>query len=70
MNIPFTLSALRQAGLTQTQIGTALGRSQTSVSDMETGKVKAENVSYPVVENLKRLARRHRVPTEPPQQST
>jgi transcriptional regulator with XRE-family HTH domain len=62
MDIPFVIKALRQAGLTQTQIGKALDLSQTSVSDMEAGKAGTKRPSFAVITGLTRLAKKHRVP--------
>lgn len=67
MNIPFTLKRLREAGLTQTQIGAAIGLKQTSISDMEAGKAGVKRPSYRVISGLERLAKEHNVPTSPPQ---
>lgn len=69
LNIPFTLKGLRQAGLTQTQIGRELELSQTSVSDMEAGKAGVKRPSYKVISGLERLAREHNVPTAPDTES-
>lgn len=66
MDISFTIKSLRQAGLTQTQIGDAIGLKQTSISDMESGKAGTKRPSYQVISGLERLAAEHRVPTEPP----
>jgi transcriptional regulator with XRE-family HTH domain len=66
INIPFTVKGLRQAGLTQTQIGRELGLSQTSVSDMEAGKAGIKRPSYQVISGLERLAKEHNVATAPP----
>ncbi|UOD28756.1 helix-turn-helix domain-containing protein [Massilia violaceinigra] len=66
MNIPYTISSLRQKGLTQTQIGGAIGRTQTSVSDMEAGKAGVKRPTESVVRGLKKLAAKHGVRTEPP----
>jgi transcriptional regulator with XRE-family HTH domain len=64
MNIPFTISGLRKAGLTQTQIGAAIGLGQTSISDMEAGKAGVKRPTYAVVNGLTELAKQHNVPTE------
>jgi transcriptional regulator with XRE-family HTH domain len=69
MDIPFTIKRLRQAGLTQTQIGDAIGLRQTSISDMEAGKAGVKRPSYHVIRGLERLASKHRIPTEPPKDS-
>ncbi|NYE62206.1 transcriptional regulator with XRE-family HTH domain [Duganella sp. 1224] len=66
MNIPFTISGLRKAGLTQTQIGDAIGLRQSSVSDMETGRAGIRNPSARVVLGLIDLANKHGVPVDPP----
>lgn len=65
MNISFTIKSLREAGLTQTQIGKAMGLSQTSVSDMEKGKAGTKRPSYQVISGLERLAKKHKIRTEP-----
>jgi transcriptional regulator with XRE-family HTH domain len=65
MNIPFTLKSLREAGLTQTQIGKEIKLSQTSVSDMEAGKAGIKRPSYQVICGLARLAKKYKVQTEP-----
>ncbi|CUI03903.1 hypothetical protein BN2497_2583 [Janthinobacterium sp. CG23_2] len=66
MNIPYTISGLRRIGLTQTQIGGAIGRKQTSVSDMEAGKAGVIRPTESVVRGLEKLAAKHGVPTAPP----
>lgn len=63
MDIPFTISGLRKAGLTQTQIGAEIGLKQTSISDMEAGKAGIKRPSHTVVSGLQRLATLHGVPT-------
>ena len=65
MDIPHTISGLRKAGLTQAQIGSAVGLKQTSISDMEAGKAGIKRPTYAVVSGLQQLAARHGVPTEP-----
>lgn len=65
MDIPFTISGLRKAGLTQTQIGNEVGLKQTSISDMEAGKAGVKRPTYAVVSGLQRLAEVHGVPTDP-----
>lgn len=65
MDIPYTISGLRKAGLTQARIGSAVGLKQTSISDMEAGKAGIKRPSYAVVSGLQQLAKRHGVPTEP-----
>jgi predicted XRE-type DNA-binding protein len=66
MDISFTIKSLQQAGLTQTQIGDAIGLKQTSISDMASGKAGTKRPSYQVISGLERLATAHGVPTEPP----
>jgi transcriptional regulator with XRE-family HTH domain len=63
MDISFTIKGLRKAGLTQTQIGDAIGLKQTSISDMESGKAGVKRPSYRVISGLERLAREHGVDT-------
>lgn len=70
MDIPFTIKSLREAGLTQTQIGNAIGLKQTSISDMEAGKAGIKRPSYQVISGLERLAKEHNVATIPPQLQT
>jgi hypothetical protein len=65
MDIPFTISALLKAGLTQTQIGDAVGLKQSSISEMKAGKAGLKRPSYDVVNGLQRLAELHEVPTRP-----
>jgi len=64
MDIPHTISGLRKAGLTQAQIGSAVGLKQTSISDMEAGKAGIKRPSYAVVSGLQQLARDYGVTTE------
>jgi transcriptional regulator with XRE-family HTH domain len=66
MDISFTIKSLREAGLTQTQIGQAIGLKQTSISDMESGKAGTKRPSYQVISGLQRLAAEHNVATAPP----
>jgi transcriptional regulator with XRE-family HTH domain len=66
MDISFTISGLRKAGLTQAQIGGEIGLKQTSISDMEAGKAGIKRPSHRTVSGLERLARLHGVATEPP----
>jgi len=66
MDIPHTISGLRKAGLTQAQIGSAVGLKQTSISDMEAGKAGVKRPSYAVVSGLQKLAFDHGVATERP----
>lgn len=66
MNIPYTLSELQRAGLTQTQIGAELGLSQSTISDMAAGKAGTKRPSYQAVSGLERLAALHNVATSPP----
>jgi len=70
MDIPHTISSLRKAGLTQTQIGSAVGLGQTSISDMEAGKAGIKRPSYAVVSGLQQLAKIHGVATEPALESS
>jgi transcriptional regulator with XRE-family HTH domain len=68
MDIPYTIKGLRQAGLTQAQIGSAVGLKQTSISDMEAGKAGIKRPSYTVVSKLAALAKRHGVRTIAPKE--
>ncbi len=65
MNIPFTISGLRKVGLTQAQIGAAVGLKQPTVSAMESGKCGIKRPSYGFVNELFALAKAHGVPTDP-----
>ena len=64
MDISFTIKRLRQAGLTQTRIGEALGMKQTTISDMEAGKAGVKRPSYRVISGLQALAKTYGVPTD------
>jgi transcriptional regulator with XRE-family HTH domain len=66
MNIQFTISALRGAGLTQAQIGGEIGVSQSTISEMESGKCGIVNPSYKLVTGLHALAIKYGVKTERP----
>lgn len=66
IDIPYTIKNLRQAGLTQTQIGDAIGLKQTSISDMEAGKAGVKRPSYQAIDGLVRLAAAHGVAITPP----
>lgn len=66
MNIPYILSELQRAGLTQTQIGNAIGLKQPTVSEMAAGKAGTKRPSYQVISGLERLATEHNVALAPP----
>lgn len=66
MNIPFTLNELQKIGLKQAAIAAALGVTQPTVSALKNGKDGVTRPSGKVESGLKRLARKHRIPTEPP----
>ena len=66
MNIPFLICELQRAGLTQTQIASAIGLKQPTVSEMAHGKAGTKRPSYQVINGLERLAKKHKVPMEPP----
>lgn len=70
MDIQYTLAGLRKAGLTQAQIGDAIGVRQPTVSDMEAGKSGIKRPSHSLVIELTALAGRHGVPTDPPKRRT
>lgn len=65
MNIPYTISALRGAGLTQTQIGDEVGVKQSTISDMESGKSGIKRPSHRLVTGLNSLALKYGIATEP-----
>ncbi len=65
LNIQFTISGLRKAGLTQAQIGDAVGLKQPTISDMESGKCGVKRPSHGLVTGLEALAKEHNVPTTP-----
>jgi transcriptional regulator with XRE-family HTH domain len=66
MNIPFTISGLRKAGLTQAQIGDAVGLKQSSISELEAGKCGVTRPTHGLVTGLASLAKKYLVATEPP----
>jgi predicted XRE-type DNA-binding protein len=66
MNIPYILSELQRAGLTQTQIASAIGLKQPTVSEMAAGKAGTKRPSYKVISGLERLASEHNVTLAPP----
>lgn len=66
MNIPYILSELQRAGLTQSQIAVSIGLKQPTISDMATGKAGIKRPSFQVITGLTRLAEEHQVPLEPP----
>lgn len=66
IDIKFVIAGLSQAGLTQTQIGTAIGCSQSVVSEIAAGKLGTTRPSYQIVTGLAELAAKHGVPTSPP----
>lgn len=70
MNIPFLLSELQRAGLTQSQIAMSIGLKQPTISDMASGKAGTKRPSFQVITGLTKLARKHKVPVEPPAQQT
>ncbi|KVN83473.1 helix-turn-helix domain-containing protein [Burkholderia ubonensis] len=60
MQISADIRALREkAGLTQKQIGDAIGRTQAHVSHMENHPAKKPRTSAEVVEGIKRLKRKY-----------
>jgi transcriptional regulator with XRE-family HTH domain len=61
MDISFILSELQKAGLTQTQIGLAIGLKQPTISDMASGKAGVKRPSHQVISGLEKLAREHGV---------
>jgi predicted XRE-type DNA-binding protein len=65
MDIVYTLSELFKAGLTQTQIGEAIGVKQPTVCEMAKGKAGVKRPSSQVVIGLSNLAEKHNVRTEP-----
>jgi transcriptional regulator with XRE-family HTH domain len=65
MNIPHTIAGLQKAGLTQKEIGEAIGRSQSAVSDMAAGKIGSINPSYLIVKRLEALAAERGVTSDP-----
>lgn len=70
MNIQYTISQLRQKGLSQKVIGQEIGCSQPTVCQMEAGLCGTKRPSFALVSNLQKLARKHKVQTEPPADST
>lgn len=49
---------LKGKGMTQRQIADALGCSQPTISDYESGKIGKANPSHRMVEGIKKLARK------------
>ena len=66
MNITYTLSELQKIGMTQKQIGAAIGVAQPTVSDMARGGSGITRPSYKVITGLELLAKEHGITTEPP----
>ncbi|MES2319973.1 MAG: helix-turn-helix transcriptional regulator [Pseudomonadota bacterium] len=62
--IPSVLSSLQDDGLTQSEIGEAIGCSQSTISDMMTGKSGLTRPSYKIISGLEALAKQHGVSTE------
>ena len=65
MNITYTLSELQKIGLTQKQIGAAIGVAQPTISDMARGGSGITRPSYKVITGLESLAKKHGVKTDP-----
>lgn len=65
MNLSYTISGLRRAGLTQTQIGAEVGLKQPTISEIESGKCGITRPTYELVAGLEALAKKHGVATEP-----
>jgi predicted XRE-type DNA-binding protein len=65
IDIKFSIAGLQSAGLTQAQIGTELGCSQSVVSDMAAGKCGTSRPSHKIVTGIERLAAKYGVPTIP-----
>jgi transcriptional regulator with XRE-family HTH domain len=63
LDIQFTISGLRKAGLTQAQIGDAVGLKQPTISDMESGKCGVKRPSHGLVTGLTALAAEYGVAT-------
>lgn len=60
MQISTTIRALREkAGLTQKQIGDAIGRTQAHVSHLEHHPAKKPRITAEVADGLKRLVSEH-----------
>jgi hypothetical protein len=60
MDIKNTITRLLSIGLTQSEIGREIKRSQSTVCELAAGKYGASRPSADVVEGLKRLQKRHR----------
>lgn len=65
LDIQFTISGLRKAGLTQSQIGDAVGLKQPTISDMESGKCGVKRPSHGLVTGLTALAAKYGVALSP-----
>lgn len=62
MNIQLNIKNLRNAGLTQAEIGRELKRSQATIAFMEVGKYGCTRPSADVVAGIKRLLKKHKIP--------
>ena len=58
MDISNTVIRLQEAGLTQSEIGAAIGCSQSSVSDMAKGKIGKTRPAYQIVDGLIKLEKK------------
>lgn len=56
MDIQTTLKNLIESGMTQAEIGAAVGRDQSTISDMINKSAGLKNPSYAFVTNLQKLA--------------
>lgn len=66
MNITYTLSELQKIGMTQKQIGAAIGVAQPTISDMARGGSGITRPSHKVITGLESLAKERGILTEPP----
>jgi len=60
MDIQKITYQLNRIGLTQSELGREIKRSQAAVNDMIKGKSGCKNPSAEVVANLKRLVKKHK----------
>jgi len=65
MDIQYIVTELRKKGLTQSAISVAIGCSQPTVCDIESGKIGKERPSYKIVSGLKSLASQYEVQLQP-----
>lgn len=66
MDIIKTLSTLQALGLTQSEIASAIGCSQPTISDMTSGKAGTTRPSFKIISGLQKLAKKHKINARSP----